>query len=165
LIRFSSLSNGFQAMLRSFYQPYFKSSISVRPVKNILLHFLNLGLSGLFFWFIFHQFSYPIQHYLVIVCPLVMLPYLHRWWFPQLWNSPIPRAIMTHSTREHQRRSPLFFLDNFDGQRLSKRILLLTSGSKILPNYLLSNYISLINLVPKIVVYVSINEIVHCNYV
>ncbi len=49
-------------------------------------------------------FSYTIQYHLVIICPLVMLSYPHCWWFPQLWNSPMSRARMTHSTREHRRR-------------------------------------------------------------
>jgi hypothetical protein len=76
------------------------------------IHFLSLSfwatvawvLPGLFFWFIFHQFSYTTQYCLVIICPLVMLPYLHCWWFPKPWNFPLSRPRMTHSTRKHRRR-------------------------------------------------------------
>ncbi len=60
-----------------------------------------------FFWFIFHQFSNTIQYYLVIICPVVMLPYPLHWWFPQLRYSPISRAITIHSAREHRRRESI----------------------------------------------------------
>jgi hypothetical protein len=82
--------------------------------------FLSLGLS---FSFIFHQYfseSHSIQYYLgVIFCPLVVLPYPHRLPFPRLWNSPISKSRITHSTREHRRRESIvrmhfcFVLENF----------------------------------------------------
>ncbi len=68
-----------------------------------------MGLSQPLFSFTFHQFSNTIQYYLVIICPFGMLLYPHRWWFPQLWNSPIFKARMTHSTREPS-RSPASLL-------------------------------------------------------
>jgi hypothetical protein len=68
-----------------------------------------LGLSQPLLSFTFYQFSNTIQYYLVIICPFVMRPYPHRWWFPQLWNSPISRARMTDSTREPS-RSPASLL-------------------------------------------------------
>ncbi len=40
-----------------------------------------------------------------------MLPYPHRWWFPQPQNSPISRARMTHSSREHTRRESVVGMD------------------------------------------------------
>ncbi len=69
---------------------------------NLLFKFGAFPVSFLSFYF--HQFSLIIQSCLVIICPLVMLSYPHNWWFPMLWNSPISRAIITHSTREHRRR-------------------------------------------------------------
>ncbi len=59
---------------------------------------------GLFSSLIFHQISHKIQYYLPIICPLVVLPYPHHWWFPRLWNSPKSRARTTHSTRERIRK-------------------------------------------------------------
>ncbi len=62
-----------------------------------------MGLSWPLFSFIHNQFSNTIQYYFIIICRLFMLSYPHRWWFPQLWNSPISRARTHHSTREHRR--------------------------------------------------------------
>ncbi len=79
--------------------------ISIINVKSLSYTFFNFGLSQpLFLILIFHQFSKTIQYYLVIICTLVMMPYPHCWWFPQLRSSPISRARMTHCTREHRRR-------------------------------------------------------------
>ncbi len=66
-----------------------------------------MSLSQPLFSLIFHQFSNTIQYYSVIICPFVMLPYSHHWWFPQQWNTAISRARMTHSTREHRRRESI----------------------------------------------------------
>jgi len=48
--------------------------------------------------------------HLVIICPLVILPYPPPWCFPKQGNSAISRARMTHSTREHKRREPVIIL-------------------------------------------------------
>ncbi len=83
---------------------FFKVNI-YNQCKIIIIYFFNFGLSQpLFLILIFHQFSKTIQYYLVIICPLAMMTYPHRWWFLQLWSSPISRARMTHSAREHRRR-------------------------------------------------------------
>jgi len=88
---------------------YHRKMIYSAETKFTTLHFFRnffkaWSFPGLFFLFIFHKFSYTIQYYLVIICPLIMLPYLHQWWFPQLWNSPNSRARMTHSSRGHRSR-------------------------------------------------------------
>ncbi len=45
--------------------------------------FLKFGPFQASFSYIYYlQFSNTIQYYLVIICPLVMLPYPHHWWFP-----------------------------------------------------------------------------------
>ena len=64
-----------------------------RPFPASFPHFLCI---------IFYHFSHT--YYLVMIGPLVMLPYPHCWWFPQLWYSLISRARMTHSNREYKRR-------------------------------------------------------------
>jgi len=70
---------------------------------------------GLFFWLIFHQFSFTIQYYLVFIWSLVMLLYPQNWRFPRLCNSPISRARTTHSSREHRRRESNSIEDSFSG--------------------------------------------------
>ncbi len=99
------------------YSHLHRSNLTFFPLKNnfsggvkksyctLFKHFLKVcAFSGLFFSFICHQFYNVIQYYLQTICPLVMLPYPHRQWFPQLWNSPISRACIAHSTREHRSR-------------------------------------------------------------
>ncbi len=61
------------------------------------------SFSHSFFISIFFSQFHKIQYYLVIIFyPLIILPYSHHRQFPQLWNSTISRARMTHSNREHR---------------------------------------------------------------
>jgi hypothetical protein len=77
----------------------YQSCNKVRNWIQWLIFIFCLCMFGPFLASFSHQFSHTIQYYLVIICPLVMVPYPHRWWFPWPLNSPISRARTTHSTR------------------------------------------------------------------
>ncbi len=83
--------------------------ITIIAINWVTLLFNCLGMTFRVWTFpsLFHQFYNTIEYFLVILWPLAMLPYPYYWWSPKLWNSPISRARVTHSTREHRWRESM----------------------------------------------------------